>query len=73
MSHYSLSPSNNSPASSRASSVALSERLRHYNSAVPSPSPFTVEEVQQRVEGDPDLNVGVLHNLIRGIRTYPSQ
>jgi hypothetical protein len=73
MSHYSISPSNNSPTSSRASSMALSERLKCYDSALPSPRPFTIEEVQQRVEGNPDLDVGVLHNLIRGIRTYPSQ
>jgi hypothetical protein len=73
MSHYSLSPSNNSLTSLRASSVAPSERLRHYNLALPSPGPFTIKEVQQQVEGNPDLNMGVLHNLIRGIRTYPSQ
>jgi hypothetical protein len=53
--------------------MAPSERLRCYNSAVPSPSPFTIEEVQQRVEGNPDLDMGVLRNLIRGIRTYSSQ
>jgi hypothetical protein len=73
MSHYSLSPSNNSLALSRASSMAPSERLRHYDLVIPSPGPFTIEEVQQRVKGNPDLNVGVLRNLIRGIRGYPSQ
>jgi hypothetical protein len=73
MSHYSLSPFNNSPASLRASFVAPSERLRRYDLVIPSPRPFTVEEVQQRVKGNPDLDMGVLCNLIRGIRTYPSQ
>jgi hypothetical protein len=73
MSHYSVSPSNNSPTSLRASSMAPSKRLRHYNLALLSPRPFTIEEVQQRVKGNPDLNVGVLYNLIRGIRTYPLQ
>jgi hypothetical protein len=73
MSHYSLSPSNMSPNSSSASSVAPSERLRRYDSLLPHPRPFTVKEVQQRIEDNPDLDVGVLHNLIKGIRTYPSQ
>jgi hypothetical protein len=73
MSHISLSPSNNSPASSRVSSMAPSKRLRRYDSVIPSPGPFTVEEVQQRVKSNPDLDAGVLQNLIQGIRSYPSQ
>jgi hypothetical protein len=73
MSHYFLSPSNNSSNSSRASSVAPSERLRCYNSLLLNPRPFTVEEAQQRVKDNPDLDAGVLHNIIRGIRTYSSQ
>jgi hypothetical protein len=73
MFHYSLSPFNNSLNLSRASFVALSERLRHYDSSLPNPRPFTIEEAQQRVEDNPDLDVKVLCNIIRGIRTYPSQ
>jgi hypothetical protein len=73
MSHVSVSPSNNSPASSRASSMAPSKRLRRYGMAIPSPGPFTIKEVQQRIQDDPDLDAGVLQNLIRGIRSHPSQ
>jgi hypothetical protein len=73
MSHLSISPSNNSLASSRASSMVPSKRLRRYGSAIPSPGPFTVEEVQQRVKNNPNLDAGVLRNLIRGIRSRPSQ
>jgi hypothetical protein len=73
MSHYSISPSNNSPSQSRESSVVPSERLRHYDSLPPNPGPFTVKEVQQKVKDNPNLDARVLHNIIRGIQTYPSQ
>jgi hypothetical protein len=50
-----------------------SKRLRRYGSAIPSPGPFTVQKVQQRVEDNPNLDAGVLRNLVWGIKSHPSQ